>query len=78
MVKLHRITMWVVDPDGTDDAVEQVRDALDSRGSPIISSITEIRTAEFDREWDDDDPLNSTENLDDHAFMENMLEKGQE
>ncbi len=75
MVKLHRVTMWVVDTgdDVSEDAVEQVRYAMEDRDFPI-ASITEVRTVEFDREWDDDDPLNNTENLANHAMLEGMME----
>jgi len=71
MVKLHKVTLFVVDTgSGENSGLEQLQgDMYHNSGSRIV----EIQTAEFDREWSDDDPLNKTTNMDNRAWLENTI-----
>lgn len=74
-VKLHKVTVFVIDHsipgDDEGDGLAQLQgDMYHNSGSRIV----EIQTAEFDREWSDDDPLNKTTTMDNRALLESLVE----
>ena len=70
----HKVTLFVVDHGDEYDGLAQLQgDMYHNSGSRIV----EIQTAEFDREWSDDDPLNKTTTMDDRALLESLVKGGQ-
>lgn len=70
-VKLHKVTLFVVDTgDGDEQALDKLHgDCCHNCGAFIV----ETQTAEFDREWSDDDPLNKVDNMNNREFLEKLI-----
>lgn len=76
-VKLHKVTVFVIDSsipgDDEGDGLAKLQgDMYHNSGSRIV----DIQTAEFDREWSDDDPLNKTTTMDNRALLESLISLG--
>lgn len=71
-VKLHKVTLFVVDcGDGDEQSLDKLHgDVYHNSGCRIV----EIQTAEFDREWSDDDPLNKTTTMNNREVLEGLVE----
>lgn len=72
-VKLHKVTIFVVDTGNLDEqALDKLQgDCHHNCGAHIV----EIKTAELNRSWNDDDPLNQTSNITNRNFLESIIRK---
>jgi hypothetical protein len=71
LVRLHKVTLFVVDGMLNDGGLDRfLGDCAHNDGAKIA----EIQTAEFDREWTDDDPLNMRSTWERMATLDAMLE----
>lgn len=70
-VKLHKVTLFVVSTGNSDvESLDQLHgDCYHNSGCRIV----EIQTAEFDREWSDDDLLNKTTTMENRALLESLV-----
>lgn len=70
MVKLHKITIFVVEGMLNDSGLDRfLGDMAHNNGGTIAS----IQTAEFDREWSDDDLLNKRSTWERQTTLDAML-----
>jgi len=71
-VKLHKVTLFVISiGSGDEDGLDRLIGDCYHNG---FCKIAEIQTAEFDREWDDDDPLNKRDTTENRAKLEALVE----
>ncbi len=74
MVKLHKVTVFVVDTGHGEDPVEELKHyCYHDVHRSFTARVTEVKTVEFPREWDDGDPLNQKDVLSDSTLLESMV-----
>lgn len=72
-VKLHKVTVYVVDTGNPDeDGLAQLQGDVSHNSKARIHY---IKTVKFDREWSEDDPLNQTTTLNDRAMLDRLIDE---
>jgi len=72
-VKLHKVTIFVVDAGHDDNPLDELYGDCCHNG---FAKIVEVQTVEFDRKWDDDDPLNNTIVMNSRSTLEALVSGG--
>jgi len=75
MVKLHKVTVYVVEPGGISDEIFLDRLYGDCAHN-AHANILKVETVDFDREWTEGDPLNMTYNLENREYLEGLIRDG--
>ena len=71
MVKLHKVEVFVVDIGDGIDVLEEFRYLCEAQDyNPLIAKVGDVETVSFEREWEDEDILNSKVNLDTPGFLD--------
>lgn len=74
MIQLHKVTIFVVSDGVSDeDSLDKLHgDCSHNCGAHILG----VETVEFNREWNDDDPLNKTSNVTNRAYLDTQMLEG--